>query len=84
MNMKNIFSISDVRQRSAGLFFSIEFSPMCARRVEDVQRSVQRRRSPAKQKTKKEEGKPFKIDTEKCIKCGMCFETCKFEAVEVE
>jgi len=37
-----------------------------------------------KQRTKKEKGKPFEIDTKKCIKCGMCFEACKFEAVEVE
>jgi NADH:ubiquinone oxidoreductase subunit F (NADH-binding)/NAD-dependent dihydropyrimidine dehydrogenase PreA subunit/(2Fe-2S) ferredoxin len=37
-----------------------------------------------KQKTKKEKGKPFKIDQKKCIKCGMCFEVCKFEAVEVQ
>ncbi|MGQ9647012.1 MAG: NADH-ubiquinone oxidoreductase-F iron-sulfur binding region domain-containing protein [Thermodesulfobacteriota bacterium] len=37
-----------------------------------------------KQMTKKDKGKPFKIDAEKCIKCGMCFEACKFEAVEVE
>jgi len=37
-----------------------------------------------KQKTKKDKGKPFKIDAEKCIKCGMCLEACKFEAVEVE
>jgi NADH:ubiquinone oxidoreductase subunit F (NADH-binding)/NAD-dependent dihydropyrimidine dehydrogenase PreA subunit/(2Fe-2S) ferredoxin len=37
-----------------------------------------------KQRTKKEKGKPFKIDAEKCIKCGMCLEACKFEAVEVE
>jgi NADH:ubiquinone oxidoreductase subunit F (NADH-binding)/(2Fe-2S) ferredoxin/NAD-dependent dihydropyrimidine dehydrogenase PreA subunit len=37
-----------------------------------------------KRKTKKEKGRPFKIDTGKCIKCGMCFETCKFEAVEVQ
>ncbi len=37
-----------------------------------------------KQRTKKEKGKPFKIDFPKCIKCGMCFEVCKFEAVEVQ
>mgnify|MGYP005835483119 FL=1 len=37
-----------------------------------------------KQRTKKDKGKPFKIDAEKCIKCGMCFEACKFEAVEVQ
>jgi len=37
-----------------------------------------------KQKTKKEKGKPFKIDQKKCIKCGMCLEACKVEAVEVE
>ncbi len=37
-----------------------------------------------KQRTKKEKGKPFKIDPKKCIKCGMCFEACKFKAVEVE
>jgi NADH-quinone oxidoreductase subunit F len=37
-----------------------------------------------KQRTKKDKGKPFKIDVEKCIKCGMCFEVCKFEAVEVQ
>ena len=37
-----------------------------------------------KQRTKKEKGKPFKIDPPKCIKCGMCFEVCKFEAVEVQ
>ncbi len=37
-----------------------------------------------KKKTKKEEGEPFNIDTGKCIKCGMCFETCKFEAIEVQ
>lgn len=37
-----------------------------------------------KRKTKKEQGKPFEIDQGKCIKCGMCFETCKFEAIEVE
>ena len=37
-----------------------------------------------KRKTKKEAGEPFKIDTEKCVKCAICFETCKFEAIEVE
>jgi NADH:ubiquinone oxidoreductase subunit F (NADH-binding)/NAD-dependent dihydropyrimidine dehydrogenase PreA subunit/(2Fe-2S) ferredoxin len=37
-----------------------------------------------KQRTKKEKGKPFKIDPKKCIKCGMCFEACKFKAVEVQ
>jgi NADH:ubiquinone oxidoreductase subunit F (NADH-binding)/(2Fe-2S) ferredoxin/NAD-dependent dihydropyrimidine dehydrogenase PreA subunit len=37
-----------------------------------------------KRKTKKEAGEPFQIDAEKCIKCGMCFETCKFESVEVQ
>jgi NADH:ubiquinone oxidoreductase subunit F (NADH-binding)/(2Fe-2S) ferredoxin len=37
-----------------------------------------------KQRTKKEKGKPFKIDIKKCIKCGMCFEACKFKAVEVQ
>ncbi len=36
------------------------------------------------QKTKKEKGKPFEIDHEKCIQCGMCLETCKFDAVEVQ
>jgi iron-hydrogenase subunit beta len=35
-------------------------------------------------RTKKEKGKPFKINVEKCIKCGMCFEACKFKAVEVQ
>ena len=25
--------------------------------------------------------KPFVIDTEKCIKCGVCVETCKFDAI---
>jgi len=28
-----------------------------------------------------EKKKPHKIDTEKCIKCGVCYETCKFDAV---
>ncbi len=37
-----------------------------------------------KQRTKKEKGKPFEIDPEKCIKCGMCFESCKFGAIEVQ
>jgi NADH:ubiquinone oxidoreductase subunit F (NADH-binding)/NAD-dependent dihydropyrimidine dehydrogenase PreA subunit/(2Fe-2S) ferredoxin len=37
-----------------------------------------------KQRTKKEKGKPFKINPTKCIKCGMCLEACKFKAVEVE
>ncbi len=37
-----------------------------------------------KTKTKKERGIPFKIDEQKCIKCGMCFDTCKFEAIEVD
>jgi len=37
-----------------------------------------------KLRTKKEKGKPFKINVEKCIKCGMCFEACKFKAVEVQ
>ncbi len=36
------------------------------------------------QKTKKEKGKPFEIDPAKCIQCGMCLETCKFDAVEVQ
>jgi NADH-quinone oxidoreductase subunit F len=36
------------------------------------------------QKTKKEKGKPFEIDPVKCIQCGMCLETCKFDAVEVQ
>ncbi|MCX8117087.1 MAG: NADH-quinone oxidoreductase subunit NuoF [Desulfobacterota bacterium] len=36
------------------------------------------------QKTKKEKGQPFVIDPAKCIKCGLCFESCKFEAVHVE
>jgi NADH:ubiquinone oxidoreductase subunit F (NADH-binding)/(2Fe-2S) ferredoxin/NAD-dependent dihydropyrimidine dehydrogenase PreA subunit len=36
------------------------------------------------QKTKKEKGKPFEIEQEKCIQCGMCLETCKFDAVEVQ
>ena len=36
-----------------------------------------------KQKTKKEKGKPFKINAGRCIKCGMCFEACKFKAIEV-
>lgn len=37
-----------------------------------------------KQKTKKEKGKPFKINPKKCIQCGMCFEACKFKAIEVQ
>jgi NADH:ubiquinone oxidoreductase subunit F (NADH-binding)/NAD-dependent dihydropyrimidine dehydrogenase PreA subunit/(2Fe-2S) ferredoxin len=37
-----------------------------------------------KQRTKKEKGKPFKIDPKKCIRCGMCFDACKFKAIEVE
>jgi len=37
-----------------------------------------------KQRTKQDKGKPFKIDLKKCIKCGMCFETCKFKAVDVQ
>jgi len=37
-----------------------------------------------KQRTKKEKGKPFKIEQKKCIKCGMCLEACKVKAVEVE
>ena len=37
-----------------------------------------------KQRTKKEKGKPFKIDPKKCIRCGMCFEVCKFKAIEVQ
>ncbi len=37
-----------------------------------------------KLKTKQEKGKPFKIDPKKCIKCGMCFDACKFKAVEVQ
>jgi formate hydrogenlyase subunit 6/NADH:ubiquinone oxidoreductase subunit I len=37
-----------------------------------------------KQKTKKEKGEPFKIDVNKCTRCGMCFEACKFEAIQVE
>ena len=37
-----------------------------------------------KQRTKKEKGRPFKINPKKCIKCGMCFESCKFKAIEVE
>jgi NADH-quinone oxidoreductase subunit F len=37
-----------------------------------------------KVKKKKEKGVPFKIDETKCIKCGMCFESCKFEAIEVQ
>jgi ferredoxin len=37
-----------------------------------------------KAKTKKESGKPFRIDIEKCTRCGMCFETCKFKAIEIE
>jgi NADH:ubiquinone oxidoreductase subunit F (NADH-binding)/NAD-dependent dihydropyrimidine dehydrogenase PreA subunit/(2Fe-2S) ferredoxin len=37
-----------------------------------------------KQRTKKEKGKPFKIDPKKCIRCGMCFEACKFKAIEVQ
>ena len=59
-------------------------SDVCTPVRTHVPRPVRRRRSPGKRKTKKEEGIPFKIDTEKCIKCGMCFETCKFEAVEVQ
>jgi NADH:ubiquinone oxidoreductase subunit F (NADH-binding)/NAD-dependent dihydropyrimidine dehydrogenase PreA subunit len=37
-----------------------------------------------KRKSKKTEGVPFKIDPVKCIKCGMCFESCKFGAIEVQ
>jgi NADH:ubiquinone oxidoreductase subunit F (NADH-binding)/NAD-dependent dihydropyrimidine dehydrogenase PreA subunit/(2Fe-2S) ferredoxin len=37
-----------------------------------------------KQRTKKEKGKPFKIDVKKCIKCGMCYEACKFKAIDVQ
>jgi NADH:ubiquinone oxidoreductase subunit F (NADH-binding)/(2Fe-2S) ferredoxin/NAD-dependent dihydropyrimidine dehydrogenase PreA subunit len=37
-----------------------------------------------KLRTKKEKGKPFKIEQKKCIKCGMCLEACKFKAVEVQ
>jgi NADH-quinone oxidoreductase subunit F len=37
-----------------------------------------------KRKTKKEAGEPFVIDQAKCIKCGMCFETCKFGAIDVQ
>jgi NADH:ubiquinone oxidoreductase subunit F (NADH-binding)/NAD-dependent dihydropyrimidine dehydrogenase PreA subunit/(2Fe-2S) ferredoxin len=37
-----------------------------------------------KKRTKKEKGEPFKIDPPKCIQCGMCFEACKFQAVEVQ
>jgi len=37
-----------------------------------------------KKKKKKEKGEPFEIHPEKCIQCGMCFEACKFDAVEVE
>jgi len=36
------------------------------------------------QKKKKEKGEPFVIDQKKCIQCGMCLETCKFDAVEVQ
>ena len=35
-------------------------------------------------KTKKDQGIPFTIDEEKCIRCGMCFEACKFKAVDVQ
>ncbi len=35
-------------------------------------------------KKKKEKGEPFVIDQQKCIQCGMCLETCKFNAVEVQ
>jgi len=27
--------------------------------------------------------KPHVIDQGKCIKCGMCFEVCQFEAIEL-
>ena len=27
--------------------------------------------------------KPFKIVPEKCIRCGMCYEACKFDAIEI-
>ncbi|MBN2359955.1 MAG: 4Fe-4S binding protein, partial [Deltaproteobacteria bacterium] len=30
-----------------------------------------------------EKKKPHVIDHEKCIKCGICFEVCKYDAVEV-
>ena len=31
-----------------------------------------------------EKKKPQQIDVDKCVKCGVCFEVCKFEAVLVE
>ncbi|MEW6685737.1 MAG: 4Fe-4S binding protein [Candidatus Edwardsbacteria bacterium] len=30
-----------------------------------------------------ERKKPHKIDPEKCIKCGACYDTCKFDAIAV-
>jgi Fe-S-cluster-containing hydrogenase component 2 len=30
-----------------------------------------------------EKKKPHVIDQEKCIKCGVCFDVCKFDAVTV-
>lgn len=30
-----------------------------------------------------EKKQPHKIDIDKCIKCGICYETCKFEAIRI-
>jgi NAD-dependent dihydropyrimidine dehydrogenase PreA subunit len=29
-----------------------------------------------------EKKKPHEIDQEKCIKCGACYDTCKFNAIK--
>ena len=31
-----------------------------------------------------EKKKPHKIDQPKCVKCGICLDTCKFDAIEIK
>ena len=83
MNIRNTFVNKRCPAKVCRALLTIESFPMSVPCADGVRRPVRRRPSPERRRPKRRKGIPFKIDETKCIKCGMCFEACKFEAVEV-